>query len=130
MDLDEDMLDMDFDNEQDYHESISDRIVPSVALPTPAHTYAPSSVISNPNAGLVISKIEDIIEKMLDCLIDDHKEIFIELKANRGRKPHTAHVLSDPPQHHSRSMTRLRFPAKTPQEAWKFSRLSCFLLPF
>jgi hypothetical protein len=76
----------------------------------------------NAQAGSVISKIEDILEQVLDCVIDEKKELVLCLKprVRSGRKfPNTGSgaikICS------AKEARTVRFPGRTAQEAWKFS---------
>lgn len=78
----------------------------------------------HPNeAGAVISKIEDIFESIVESVLDEKKEMVIRLKTRRKSGMHvldsdngTVKRLPDD------RMRAVRFPSKSPQEAWKFSK--------
>jgi len=76
-----------------------------------------STFITRPNpnqAGAVISKIEDIFESVADSILHEKKELVIQLKTRKRTKKQNPDSLPD---------TKLiRFPSKSPQEAWKFGR--------
>lgn len=74
----------------------------------------------SPNpAGAVISKIEDIFELIADSILNQEQEMVIHLKIRR--KPSTQHPA---PQNAAvKSLYEVRFPSKSPREAWKFSEL-------
>jgi hypothetical protein len=57
--------------------------------------------------GAVLAKVEDMLENMADCLLGEKKELVINLKTRSGA-----------------SATAVKFPGKTPKEAWKFSMSS------
>lgn len=61
--------------------------------------------------GAVLSKIEDMLEGMVDCLLGEKTELVINLKsrANRNKDPMKVKA------------SAIKFPGKTPKEAWKFS---------
>jgi hypothetical protein len=71
---------------------------------------------------LVIAKIEAIFESIADCLLQERRELTIELKSRPKRQymkidGHTGAIIDT-------SDGKLRdicFPAKTSHEAWKFS---------
>ncbi|TAQ87210.1 hypothetical protein B7494_g4466 [Chlorociboria aeruginascens] len=75
-------------------------------------------------AGLVISKIEDIFESMTDCLLENGKEFTIRLKTRRksGMQAHDTDngTIRSLPNSKTRAIT---FPSKNSKEAWKFTVL-------
>jgi hypothetical protein len=80
-----------------------------------------SGAVSRNSPGAVISKIEDIFEAMTDCVVDEKKELVIQLKTRDKKKP--KHNDSEPTKRRKKSETRtITFPSKSHQEAWKFSR--------
>lgn len=76
----------------------------------------------NPNhAGAVITKIEDIFDSIADSILDEKKELVIQLKARsrlgiQARDP-LAETIKSLPKSEPRT---IKFPSKSPQEAWKF----------
>lgn len=70
------------------------------------------------HAGAVITKIEDIIESMLDCILNEGKELVINLKTCRRSPGRAGGATSGG----SRMSTAIRFPNKSPKQVWKFSR--------
>ena len=81
---------------------------------------------SNPNhdrVGAVICKIEDIFESLADCVLDGKKEMIIELKTrkkrgNQGRDAVDG-TITDLGEG---KVTSVKFPSRSPQEAWKFGK--------
>jgi hypothetical protein len=75
------------------------------------------------HAGAVISKIEDVFEHMIDDLGSDNRELVIPLKSRSRASGETLDAadgaIKQPPATEARA---IRFPGKTVQEAWKFSR--------
>jgi meiotic recombination protein SPO11 len=79
--------------------------------------------VPDPNiAGAVITKIEDIIESIAESILDEKKEMVIRLKTRKkaGMQVHDSNTgtienLQDD------QMKSIRFPSKSPREAWKFS---------
>jgi hypothetical protein len=77
----------------------------------------------DPNqAGAIVNKIEDIFESIVDCILDEGKELVIPLKSrpkkNNANRDDSTQV-NKSPNTEARNIT---FPSKSPQEAWKFSR--------
>ena len=64
----------------------------------------------------VIARIETIFESITDSLLRE-EELTIPL---RYKKAHWAPV-ADPDNDSFVELTKVSFPAKTPQEAWRFS---------
>jgi hypothetical protein len=89
---------------------------------TPAHDSSSSHPRSETGsqAGCVVSKIEDILENMIDCISGEKKELVIHLKPRFKQVPSSVHqAMRHIPNTKSRTV---RFPGKTLQEAWKFSK--------
>ena len=77
----------------------------------------------------VISKIEAIFENIATCILDEKKELEIRIKT-RGKQATKARdvatgTLKSLPNNETRS---IRFPSKSPQEAWKFSRFGMVIV--
>lgn len=71
----------------------------------------------NPNqAGYVISKIEDIFESIADSILNQKQELVIHLRNRRKPGPQNSAT-----QVRSIKTYEVRFPSRSPQEAWKFS---------
>lgn len=89
---------------------------------------APSSFVPNVNtqSGDIISKIEDILQHMVDCIIDEKKELVLNFKPRikPGNKVFDATNGAIKCSTTMEART-IRFPGKTAQEAWKFSMLKC-----
>jgi hypothetical protein len=77
----------------------------------------------NTQSGRVISKIEDILQQVVDCILDEKKELVLHLKprirsGNEALDAHTGAIKTS-----SKTEARtIKFPGRTAQEAWKFSR--------
>ena len=87
----------------------------------------------NPNqTGMVITKIEDIFESIAECILDEKKELVIQLKSRVKTENQASHHESVVAKKKARSDVRnITFPSRSPQEAWKFSRLpSIRMRPF
>jgi meiotic recombination protein SPO11 len=80
---------------------------------------------TNPNqAGMVITKIEDIFESIADCILDEKKELVIQLKSRVKPENRASQHESLVAKKRAKSDVRkITFPSRSPQEAWKFSRL-------
>jgi len=83
---------------------------------------AGTTVVDHNQAGAVINKIEDIFESIIDCILDEGKELVIPF----GSRPKNKNIAnkddSTRPIRISKSETRnITFPSRSPQEAWKFS---------
>jgi hypothetical protein len=96
----------------------------------PALALGPDSKISpyarseaDLQAGAVVAKIEDILEEMVDCISGEKKELVIHLKSrpkHRSQRINSVlQVLKDSTNTEARAV---RFPGRTAQEAWKFSK--------
>ena len=70
--------------------------------------------------GRVIAKIENIFESITDCILDQKKELVINLRSRpKGKSKNSKESLSSPkPKPEIKNIT---FPSKSPQETWKFS---------
>ncbi|CZT50385.1 related to MEIOTIC RECOMBINATION PROTEIN REC12 [Rhynchosporium secalis] len=80
--------------------------------------------------GAVISKIEDIFESFADCILEQRKELVIELKSRskpRVKLDHEeaekAKAEEDEEVQMGRRTTRITFPSRNQREAWKFTAL-------
>jgi meiotic recombination protein SPO11 len=80
---------------------------------------------NNFQAGEVITKIEDIFESLLDCIINEKKCLVLHIKsrAKSGRQTidATTGVIRNVGNIETKEIT---FPGKNQKEAWKFSK--CF----
>ncbi|KAI9047190.1 hypothetical protein LZ554_008644 [Drepanopeziza brunnea f. sp. 'monogermtubi'] len=89
------------------------------------HVHVTRAPKSN-QLGLVISKIEDIFESITDCLLDEKKELVIQLKSRSKSKSK-----SNKPQYEQdggdgdgdgdgerEKSTKITFPSKNAKEAW------------
>ena len=87
-----------------------------------ATTEDPTRMRPSNQAGAVISKIEDIFESIADCLLDEKKELVIRLKTRGKPGTHIHDLLTSTIKSLPTSEARtIKFPSKSPQEAWKFS---------
>lgn len=75
----------------------------------------------NMQSGSVISKIEDILQQTVDCIIDE-KELVLHLRP-RVRSGNEVLDAANGAVKSSATMEArtIRFPGRTAQEAWKFS---------
>ncbi|KAL2067544.1 hypothetical protein VTL71DRAFT_1969 [Oculimacula yallundae] len=90
---------------------------------------------TNPNqVGAVISKIEDIFESITDCILEERRELVIELKSRsksnlKAQKSETEKVEveleedEDEEMELRRRTTKITFPSRNQKEAWKFTAL-------
>jgi meiotic recombination protein SPO11 len=83
----------------------------------PDFTLSPGNCIQ---AGAIISKIEDIFELIADGILQQKQEVVIRLKPRR--KPGNQNIPAVR-SGHGREQIEVKFPSKSPQEAWKFSEL-------
>jgi hypothetical protein len=84
-----------------------------------------SSVVPkvNTQSGSVISKIEDILQQMVDCIIDEKKELVVHLRSRTRSGNEILDVASGATKNSATMEARtIRFPGRTAQEAWKFSK--------
>jgi len=80
----------------------------------------------NPNqAGAVIARIEDIFESIADSILHEKKELIIRLRTRRRTKNHNLDP-SNSAVRNASDTKLIRFPSKSPQEAWKFGRYRGF----
>jgi len=72
-------------------------------------------------AGAVISRIEDIFEAISDCILDEKKELTIQLKTRKktGKQEHASNS-RESTRASEADVSTIRYPSKKPQEAWKF----------
>lgn len=77
----------------------------------------------NTQSGIVISKIEDILQQVVDCILDEKKELVLHLKPRirSGYEALDAHTGAIKASSKTEART-IKFPGRTAQEAWKFSR--------
>jgi meiotic recombination protein SPO11 len=87
---------------------------------TAAERETPAAFLEaqSPNqAGAIISKIEDIFESIADSILNQKQEMVMRLKIRR--KPGVQSIAA---QNASvKSLYDVKFPSKSPREAWKFS---------
>lgn len=80
----------------------------------------------NTQLGDVISKIEDILQHMVDCIIDEKKELVLYLRSRKSPGNEVPDVTSGAIKCSTTMKAHtIRFPGKTAQEAWKFSMSKC-----
>ncbi|EKD19458.1 meiosis-specific topoisomerase Spo11 [Drepanopeziza brunnea f. sp. 'multigermtubi' MB_m1] len=101
-------------------------------VPSQVHVHVTRASKSN-QLGLVISKIEDIFESITDCLLDEKKELVIQLKSrskskskskSKSHKPQCEQDDDDGDGDGEREKSRMiTFPSKNAKEAWKFTAL-------
>jgi hypothetical protein len=78
----------------------------------------------NMQSGDIISKIEDILHHMVDCIADEKKELVLRLKPRIKAGNEALDEASGAIKCSTTMEARaIRFPGKTAQEAWKFSML-------
>jgi len=85
---------------------------------------SPYSFVSrlNMQSGSVISKIEDILQQMVDCITDEKKELVLYLKPRIRSGVEVLDAASGAIKSSATTEARtIRFPGRTAQEAWKFS---------
>ncbi|PBP23672.1 DNA topoisomerase IV, alpha subunit [Diplocarpon rosae] len=76
--------------------------------------------ISNSNQlGIVISKMEKIFESITDCILDEKKELVIQLKSRSQKKQNLDENYRETPG----KSTKITFPSQNAREAWKFTAL-------
>jgi hypothetical protein len=76
----------------------------------------------NMQPGSVISKIEDILQQMVDCIIDEKKELVLHLRARVRSGNEVLDAANGAIKSSAMMEARaIRFPGRTAQEAWKFS---------
>ena len=91
---------------------------------TTASTSGSSSgTVNHSQAGAVVSKIEDIFERVADCILDEKKEVAIKLRTRAKQSAmvmdSTTGTIKSVPDDETRTV---KFPSKSPKEAWKFSK--------
>lgn len=80
---------------------------------------------NNFQAGEVITKIEDIFESLLDCIINEKKCLVLHIKSRARNSRHTIDAATGAIKNTGNVETKeITFPGKTQKEAWKFSK--CF----
>ncbi len=95
-----------------------------LAIFRPQHSgeAQPSRIVSN-QTGAVITKIERIFESITDCILEEKKEISIELKTRpRSKEKLDSNQSGSLRGKRKPEVRAVTFPSKSPQEAWKFSK--------
>jgi hypothetical protein len=103
---------------------LSDRIL-TLDETAPAPISSLSRTVNSSQPGAVVSKIEDVFERLAGCILDEKMKISIQLKTRGkqsaiGRDSTTGTIKSLPDE----KMRTVEFPSKSAKEAWKFSRSS------
>lgn len=76
-------------------------------------------------AGEVITKIEDIFESLLDCIINEKKCLVFHIKSRAKSGRQTLDAVNGAIRNAGNVETKeITFPGKTQKEAWKFGK--CF----
>lgn len=77
----------------------------------------------NFQAGAVITKIEDIFESLLDCIINENDCLILHIKS-RGKNGRQALDAATGAIRNTENVEakEITFPGKTQKEAWKFSK--------
>jgi meiotic recombination protein SPO11 len=76
-------------------------------------------------AGEVITKIEDIFESLLDCIINEKKFLVLHIKSRARDGRHNIDATTGAIRNAGNVETKeITFPGKNQKEAWKFSK--CF----
>lgn len=80
---------------------------------------------NNFQAGAVITKIEDIFESLLDCIINEKKCLVLHIKSRGNNGRQTLDAATGAIRNTGNVETKeITFPGKTQKEAWKFGK--CF----
>jgi hypothetical protein len=107
--------------EKDSYSSI--QLAPALVNGSDSKNFSYTGTETDSQAGVVVSRIEDILENMVDCISGEKKKLVIRLKSrsrHRSQAPNSVRqATNDAPARETRAVT---FPGKTPQEAWKFSK--------
>jgi hypothetical protein len=72
--------------------------------------------------GLAITRIEELIEAMADCILGKRNKLTIKLKSRASRG-------ANPTEDSKRNHRSVSFPSTSPREAWKFSEFAILLGP-
>ncbi|KFY44396.1 hypothetical protein V495_03483 [Pseudogymnoascus sp. VKM F-4514 (FW-929)] len=79
---------------------------------------------NNFQAGEVITKIEDIFESLLDCIINEKKCLVLHIKSRARSGRHTIDAATGAIKNAGNVETKeITFPGKNQKEAWKFTAL-------
>ncbi|KFX89885.1 hypothetical protein O988_08440 [Pseudogymnoascus sp. VKM F-3808] len=79
---------------------------------------------NNFQAGEVLTKIEDIFESLLDCIINEKKSLVLHIKSRARNGRHTIDAATGAIRNAGNVETKeITFPGKTQKEAWKFTAL-------
>lgn len=90
------------------------------------HAYSPAISgaaprNNNSQAGEVITKIEDIFESLLDCIINEKKCLVLHIKSRGNNGRQTLDAATGAIRNTTDVETKeITFPGKTQKEAWKF----------
>lgn len=75
--------------------------------------------VCNPiQAGAVVSKVEDIFENIANAVLLQNSDVVIRLKSRRNSTRQGSGTIVG----HPKDEIEVRFPSRSPQEAWKFSK--------
>ncbi|OBT82498.1 hypothetical protein VE02_09128 [Pseudogymnoascus sp. 03VT05] len=114
------------------HNSSYSKLISQQQLAIPSSKYhADSQAISqgaprnnNSQAGVVITKIEDIFESLLDCIINKKKCLVLHIKSRGNNRRQTIDAATGGIRNTENVETKeITFPGKTQKEAWKFAAL-------
>jgi meiotic recombination protein SPO11 len=98
----------------------------SISCNTSGHTSNSQPNIANTpdpsQTGRVIAKIENIFESIIDCILNEKKELVISLRSRPKCKSKDSEESTSNPKPKP-EIKNITFPSKSPQEAWKFSEL-------
>ncbi|KFY42970.1 hypothetical protein V494_02144 [Pseudogymnoascus sp. VKM F-4513 (FW-928)] len=79
---------------------------------------------NNSQAGAVITKIEDIFESLLDCIINEKGRLVLHIKSRGSNGRQTLDAATGAIRNIGSVETKeITFPGKTQKEAWKFTAL-------
>lgn len=115
------------------HNSPYDKLISQNQLGKPLpENHADSQLISqgaprnnNLQAGEVITKIEDIFESLLDCIINEKKCLVLHIKSRRNNGRQTLDAITGAIGNTGNIEAKeITFPGKTQKEAWKFGECS------
>ncbi|KAH6665770.1 Spo11/DNA topoisomerase VI subunit A [Halenospora varia] len=96
-------------------------LVPKSLDPAQVSDIFPKSMSSAP-LNPVVAKIEAIFEAMTDCILKEKGQLTIQLKSRHRKKTAVAGD-GESPKTSKADSTMIRFPTKSPREAWKFAAL-------
>jgi hypothetical protein len=107
------------DNEKGNSGSILELVNPGAARDDHFEPRPPSPSLYQ--TGLAITRIEELIEAMADCILGKRNKLTIKLKSRASRGANST-------EDFKRNTRSVNFPSTSPREAWKFGEFAILLM--